>query len=114
MAKDSRIKRPAQKLKIKTANRMGRPPRDPSTLRTDRLVLRVHPHLMNHLENLAKKNGLTRSMLSERALISFVNLNAGFPALDSMGREPREPPVGDNLGTPASFDHIWRRAVGGQ
>jgi hypothetical protein len=110
MAKDSRTKRAAQKLQ---SNRVGRPPRDPDTLRTDRLVLRTHPDLINHLESLAKKNGLTRSMLCERALISFVNLNAGFPVLDSMGREPREPVRGDDLGTPASFDQIWRRAVAG-
>lgn len=111
MAKDSRAKQTARKPK---SNRLGRPARDPDTLRSDRLVLRIHPHLMKYLEGLAQKNGLTRSMLCERALVGFVNLNAGYPVLDGMGREAREPSRGDNLGTPASFDQIWRRAVGGQ
>ncbi|MCC8961634.1 hypothetical protein H8A95_04685 [Bradyrhizobium sp. Pear76] len=77
------------------------------------MVLRIHPDLMRHLVELAKKNGLTKSMLVERSLVSFVNLTAGTPILDAMGRELTAEPVGDQLGTPASFDEVWQRAVGG-
>lgn len=87
----------------------GRPPRDPDTLRTERLVLRIHPDLMRCLTALANDSGLTRSMLVERALVSFVNLSAGNPIIDSMGRllhaGERQ---GHALGTTESFEQIWR------
>jgi hypothetical protein len=65
----------------------GRPKRDPNTLRTERLVIRTHPDLMRYLTELAGRNGITRSMLVERTLVSFVNLTIGEVVLDSMGRE---------------------------
>jgi hypothetical protein len=112
VVKDSKPKKAEKKVE---KNLGGRPRRDPETLRTDRLVIRIHPDLMSHLSELAKKNGLTRSMLVERALVSFVNLSTGQAILDSMGRELKGPPAaGDPLGTPASFDQVWRRAVGGR
>jgi len=92
----------------------GRPKRDPHTLRTERLVVRIHPDLMQCLTDLAKDNGITRSMLVERAMVSFVNLSAGAPILDTMGRRLHgTEPAGHALGTPASFNQIWKRAVGG-
>jgi hypothetical protein len=93
----------------------GRPKRDPNTLRTERLVIRTHPDLMRYLTELAGRNGITRSMLVERTLVSFVNLTIGEVVLDSMGRELKGKPAADEpLGTPESFNQIWRRAVGGR
>jgi hypothetical protein len=92
----------------------GRPRRDPDTLRTERLVLRIHPDLMRSLTELAQANGITRSLLVERAMISFVNMSRPGPKLDLLGRELKGTEPGDApLGTPQSFNQIWKRAVGG-
>jgi predicted transcriptional regulator len=94
----------------------GRPKRDPNTLRTERLVIRIHPDLMNALTDLARSNGITRSLLVERAMISFVNMSAkdATPFLDFMGRALTGRPAGDQpLGTLQSFQQVWKKAVGG-
>lgn len=92
----------------------GRPRRDPETLRTERLVLRIHPDLMTAMTDLAKANGITRSMLVERAMISFVNMSSPSSQLDFMGRQMKGTETGSApLGTPQSFNQIWKRAVGG-
>lgn len=98
----------------RSAKRGGRPPRDPDTLRTERLVLRIHPDLMACLTGLAQDSGITRSMLVERAMVTFVNLSAGQPILDSMGRRLRgQEEAGHVLGSPESFTQIWQRIGGG-
>lgn len=93
----------------------GRPARDPDTLRTERLVVRIHPDLMRTLTEMSAENGITRSLLVERCLVEFVNLSKGRAVLDFMGRELKgEPREGVRpLGTPESFRSIWRRAIGG-
>lgn len=92
----------------------GRPKRDPNTLRTERLVVRIHPDLMEHLTEMSQENGITRSLLVERCLVQFINLSKGEPILDYMGRElTEEPNKAAPLGTPESFRNIWRRAIGG-
>jgi hypothetical protein len=119
VATKSTKKRGKTRLMVKKAtakkaekNLGGRPRRDPATLRTERLVLRIHPDLMYCLTELAKENGLTRSMLVERAMVTFVNLSAGEPILDTMGRRLHGPESENVLGTPASFQHVWSRVVG--
>jgi hypothetical protein len=93
--------------------KLGRPKRDPDTLRTSRLVTRIHPDLMSALKGLANANGITRSMLVERTLISFVQLADPRVKLDHMGRRvDGEIPTDEPLGTPASFNHVWGRVMG--
>lgn len=113
MVKDSKPKKATKRAQEK--NLGGRPRRDPNTLRTDRLVIRVHPDLMTWLGRLSAENGITRSMLVERTLVSFVNLSQPQPILDYMGRELKSepPPQSRPLGTPESFRSIWQRAIGG-
>jgi hypothetical protein len=66
------------------------------------------------LTEISKRNGITRSLLVERALIELVNLATGKPVLDLNGREMAgQIPVAEPLGTPQSFQQLWRRAVGG-
>jgi predicted transcriptional regulator len=78
------------------------------------LVLRIHPDLMECLTGLAADSGITRSMLVERAMVTFVNLSTGNPILDSMGRRLRgQGEAGHVLGTPESFAQIWQRIGGG-
>jgi hypothetical protein len=108
MVKKSKPKKATEK------NVGGRPKRDPDSLRTERLVIRIHPDLMNRLTEISKRNGITRSLLVERALIELVNLATGKPVLDLNGREMAgQTPVAEPLGTPQSFQQLWRRAVGG-
>ncbi|MGM4916298.1 hypothetical protein [Tardiphaga sp. 813_E8_N1_3] len=107
---------PKKKAEKAEKNVGGRPRRDPDTLRTERLVLRIHPDLMTAMTDLAKANGITRSMLVERAMISFVNMSnpATEARLDYMGRQMKGTETGGApLGTPQSFNQIWKRAVGG-
>jgi hypothetical protein len=106
------VKKAAPK-KVTEKNVGGRPKRDPDTLRTERLVLRIHPDLMRSLTDLAETNGITRSLLVERAMISFVNMSGPEPTLDFMGRALTGPPGVAPLGTMQSFNQIWKRAVGG-
>jgi hypothetical protein len=108
MVKKAATKKTAEK------NVGGRPKRDPNTLRTERLVIRIHPDLMNSLTELARSNGITRSLLVERSMISFVNMSNGEPLLDFMGRALTGPAGVSPLGTMESFHQIWKRAVGGR
>jgi len=114
VVKKATPKKPAKKVE---KNVGGRPRRDPDTLRTERLVLRIHPDLMAELTDIARRNGLTRSMLVERTLISMVNLEGGEPyKLDFAGRHlnyDQPPPGRSPLGTPDSFARIWSRMIGG-
>jgi hypothetical protein len=68
----------------------GRPRRDPDSLRTERLVLRIHPDLMAELTDLAQRERFTRSTLIEGALIILVNAAAAdageLVKLDLAGR----------------------------
>jgi hypothetical protein len=107
--------KPKPKKAVERIQGRGRPSRDPDSLRTERLVVRIHPDLMRWLTKIATENGITRSLLVERTLVSFINLSQGTPVLDHMGREFQdEPPQDSPLGTPQSFSSVWRRAIGGE
>lgn len=95
----------------------GRPRQDPDSLRTERLVLRIHPDLMKALTDLAQNNGITRSMLIERAMIALINeQNPGGLLLAMNGRKllSADPPTRSPLGTPDSFKQLWSRVIGGK
>jgi hypothetical protein len=94
----------------------GRPRFDPDALRTERLVIRIHPDLMEALTALSSNNGITRSLLVERAMIALVNeQNPGGPILSLQGRRvSTEPSTHAPLGTPDSFRQLWGRVIGGE
>jgi hypothetical protein len=108
--KTTRTKKPGSNLG-------GRPRQDPNTLRTERLVVRVHPDLMAELTRLADINGITRSLLIERSMIALVNQPApeGQSIIGMAGRYIRgaEKPTEAPLGTPDSFTQLWSRVIGG-
>jgi len=105
------VKKATTKKAVK--NLGGRPRRDPRLLRTERLVLRIHPDLMECLTGLSTEHGITRSLLVERAMVTFVNMAAGSPILDNMGRRLAGHDESDHmLGTPASFQNVWNRVLG--
>jgi hypothetical protein len=64
----------------------GRPASDPDDLRSERIALRSHPDLVNELNHMARAQGITRSVLIERALIDFVNEEARAEIVDMIGR----------------------------
>jgi hypothetical protein len=112
---DDVVKDLKPKKSVERTQGRGRPSRDPDSLRTERLVVRIHPDLMRWLSQISSENGITRSLLVERTLVSFVNLSQQREVLDHMGREFQgEPPADSPLGTPESFSSVWRRAVGGE
>jgi hypothetical protein len=71
----------------KTAKRMGRPPKDVGDLRTERIAMRAHPDLLSHLNDLARRAGIVRSVYIERILIGYVNDLYGEEVLDAIGKE---------------------------
>ncbi|MHB8270983.1 hypothetical protein [Bradyrhizobium sp.] len=91
-----------------SAKRMGRPPKDKGDLRTERIALGAHPDLLRHLNDLARRVGIVRSVYIERILIGFVNELHGAEVLDAIGKEVRTaPPRADRLKglrTPLSED----------
>lgn len=64
----------------------GRPPTDPATHRSGRLVLRVHPDLMATLALRADELRMTRSRFVEDILIGVLGLDPRNPRFDKFGR----------------------------
>jgi hypothetical protein len=64
----------------------GRPPSDPEDLRSARIGMRIHPDLRKELDRRAREEGLRLSMYIERILIDRINVDAGHPILDKIGR----------------------------
>ncbi|MBN8984437.1 MAG: hypothetical protein J0H32_08200 [Rhizobiales bacterium] len=90
--------------------RRGRRAGDPNAMRSERLVLRVHPDLIAALNLAADEAGLSRSTYGERCLISRLNEDPRN-SLDHVGR--RVPPETLNkrespLGSMASFEKRWQ------
>lgn len=72
--------------------RVGRKAGDPNDVRSSRIVQRVHPHLVEVVDELAREEGLTRSLFIERILIKALNKEHGAH-LDMVGRwQPYEDP----------------------
>lgn len=90
--------------------RRGRRAGDPAAMRSERLVLRVHPHLLDALNVAADEAGLSRSTYVERCLISWLNEDPRN-SLDAVGRRvsPEQLSQRDSpLGSMASFERKWQ------
>src|ERR1700681_4607533 len=72
----------------KTAGRRPGPPED---VRTERLVVRMHPDLVESLTERAKVYGVSRSQYVERILIGYLNMQEGQKPLDGIGRYLKSP-----------------------
>jgi hypothetical protein len=64
----------------------GRKPGNPADVRSERLVLRAHPDLVDALTERGKVYGVSRSQFIERILITYLNLQDGQRPLDLTGR----------------------------
>lgn len=84
MVKEKAVPRPGKK----TAGRRPGPPED---VRTDRLVVRMHPDMFGVLTEKAKFYGVSRSQYVERILIGYLNMQADLTPLDGMGRFIKDP-----------------------
>lgn len=90
--------------------RRGRRAGDPAAMRSERLVLRVHPDLIDALNRGADEAGLSRSTYIERCLIAWLNEDPRNH-LNHIGRSV--PPETLNkkdspLGSMASFEKRWQ------
>jgi len=91
----------------------GRPRSDPADLRSDRLVVRIHPDLMSELQEAAREQGISRSLFTERVLLTFLNSRHadGHPRrLDRIGRYER-PAAKPSSGSVESIASAWQRII---
>jgi hypothetical protein len=94
MVKDSKVKKPAKAVTEAEMPRRaqkgfvatGRPPGDPLDIRSERLVLRVHPDLLETLTDCAAAARMTRSLYVEQILLVYLN-RVENAELDSIGRK---------------------------
>jgi hypothetical protein len=81
--------------KTKTTKRKGPEPRDPETLRTERLVLRVHPDFLATLTERAEELRMTRSRYVEELLRGILALDPRNPRFDRNGKIDTTAPSAD-------------------
>ena len=77
---------------------MGRPPLDPSELRTERIAIRLHPDLYGEIGKFARIAGMNKSLFIERVVINYLN-----GELEQTGDRPL-----DNIGKYFTDDEIER------
>ena len=69
----------------------GKPPR-PGEVRTEKLVMRVHPDLMELLTESAREKGVTRSAYVEQLLVGWVRLDPRNCRVDMIGKYAPDAP----------------------
>lgn len=90
--------------------RPGKKPK-PDDVKTDRLVLRVHPDLMSILTERARERGVNRSQYVEKLLIGWARLDPRNPRVDMIGKfDPTAPvPAEVRLRSPLAFADRWQK-----
>jgi len=97
-----------KKPKDSEESRRGRRPGDPEAKRSERLVLRVHPDLIDALNGSADEAGLTRSLFIERILVTYIRQDPRYSDMDAMGRRS-EGVAAPPLASVRSFEQRWDR-----
>lgn len=96
MVKDSKTRsrtpRPPINQNGTPRRKPGKPPR-PGDVRTDRLVMRAHPDLMEILTERARERGLTRSAYVEQILVGWVRLDPRNRKVDLIGKYVPDAPT---------------------
>jgi hypothetical protein len=89
----------------------GPPPKKIEDIRTERLVMRMHPDLLEQLSMLARERGVSRSAYIERVLLGWVNSDPRNPRLDGIGRRVEGVPTPHELfkGNPVRFGERWSK-----
>jgi hypothetical protein len=83
----------------------------PGDVRTDRLVLRTHPDLMDVLTIRAREKGLTRSAYVEQLLVGWVRLDPRNRRIDMIGKYVQDAPDPEDVKkrSPLSFAERWQK-----
>ncbi len=85
----------------------------PGDAKTDRIIMRVHPDLLELIDARAREKDLTRSKYLNQVLVGWSNSDPRNPKLDAAGRrivtatDPRQ----SQLFKPFSFAERWQRYV---
>lgn len=95
---------------ITAKRKPGKPPR-PGEVRTEKLVMRVHPDLMEILTERARERGITRSAYVEQLLVGWVRLDPRNRRVDLIGKyDPAAPTPADlRQRSRVGFVERWRR-----
>ena len=83
----------------------------PDDVRTERLVLRVHPNLMEILTGRARERGITRSAYVEQLLVGWARLDPRNPKLDLIGKlvAGAQDPNEVRIRSPFNFAERWSK-----
>lgn len=111
------VKGPTTRKPRPPVNKDGTPRRppgkapSPSDVRAERLVLRVHPDLMEILTVRARERGVTRSAYVEQLLVGWVKLDPRTRRIDAIGKYvPDAPdPTQVRLRSPLSYANRWSK-----
>jgi hypothetical protein len=80
----------------------------PDDVRTDRLVLRVHPDLMELLTERARERGVTRSAYVEQLLVGWVRLDPRNRRVDLIGKYVGDAPDPVDYKRTSTFSYLNR------
>ena len=84
----------------------------PEDVKSDRLVLRVHPDLLAVLTERSRERGINRSQYVEKLLIGWANLDPRNPRLDLIGKAVKDAPRPDEvLRSPLLYAARWQKFV---
>lgn len=103
MVKDSKTKSGPRRGPMPDTNFDGSPrgkpgpePRPPGDTKSDRIIMRVHPDLLDVIDERAREKDLTRSKYLSQVLVGWANADPRNVRLDAAGRrvegapDPRE------------------------
>lgn len=83
----------------------------PDDAKTDRLMMRIHPDLMEVLSERARERGINRSQYIEKILIGWVNLDPRNMQLDQIGKRSATAPSPTEVRKRSALDFTdrWRK-----
>jgi hypothetical protein len=87
----------------------------PDDVKTDRLIMRLHPDVNALLDFRAAEKGITRSKYVEQLLVGFLGSDPRNPRLNAIGKIDRHgpSPLMIRADTPHKFAERWQRFVSG-
>ena len=85
----------------------------PDMRRTNRLIMRVHPDLMDLFDLRAEERGMTRSKLVESILVGFLKADPRNPKISPIGQIDMTAPTPEEVrdDNPHRFAERWQRFI---
>jgi hypothetical protein len=113
MVKEPKMRRgkmPAINADGRPRGKPGKPAR-PGEVRDARLIMRMHPDLLEILTERAREKGLTRSQYVEQILIGWVRLDPRNRRIDMIGKyvEDAPSPAQFQLRSSFRFAELWTK-----